>query len=453
MVFKNFKINTIVRVLVLSLSIFIFVLFLENEKFYIMPFVLGILIVLQVVLLIYYVDRTNIQLTNFLNAIKFSDFSTSFKIEGLGTSFDNLKDSFNQVINEFVKIRSEKEEHFYYLQNIVEHIEVGILVFYSDGKVKLINKAAKNLFEINRIENISEIANWNEEMQKTLMTINPNEDSLIKIVAEDDILQLAIHADEFKIQDRNVKLVSIKNIKTELDAKEMDAWQKLIRVLTHEIMNSIAPISSLTATVNQMVEEVEKSTREFLPQNYDFEQINDIKEALTTIQKRSSGLIHFVETYRNLTKIPKPSFSVFHLKQQLEYIKSLFDREFQQKNILFEITVVPDNLKILADEQLVEQVLINLVKNAIYALENRESPSIKMKAFIDNKGRKLIQVFDNGQGILPDVIEKIFIPFFTTKQKGSGIGLSLSRQIMRLHNGAISVYSEPEKGTIFTLSF
>jgi len=453
MVFKNFRVNTVLRIIILSVSIFLFFLLIDIGNYYITPVVLAILIVLQIVLLILYVEKTNFQLANFFQAVKFSDFSTTFQVDGLGTSFDNLKSSFLNVITEIQRIRSEKEIHFFYLQNILEHIELAILVYSSDGQIKIINKAAKKLFELNNPENISNLGVWNFEIQKTLSEIQPNEDRLLKIVAEDEILQLSIHADEFKVQEQSIRIVSIKNIKAELEEKEMEAWQKLIRVLTHEIMNSIAPISSLTSTVNQMIEAVAETTRVYLPEDFDNEQIEDIKEALATIQKRSSGLIHFVETYRNLTRIPIPNFAIFEVKLQLEYIKSLFDKELIERSIILDISVVPENLKVTADEQLIEQVLINLIKNSIQALESTAKPNIKLKAFIDSKGRKLIQVTDNGQGILPDVIEKIFIPFFTTKQKGSGIGLSLSRQIMRLHNGSISVFSEPETGTIFTLSF
>jgi len=451
--FKNFRINIIFRVILLIFSIFLLVKIIDLKHYYVTPIIILILIVLQVVFLIKYVEKTNQYLSNFLQAIRFSDFSTSFKVEGLGTSFDNLTKDFNNVINDFKKIRSEKEEHFFYLQNIIEHIEIAIIVFYEDGTVKISNKAAHDLFQLNNIKNISEIENWNLELKNALENINTVDDKLIKIVNKDDILQLLIHADEFIIHQQKVKLVSLKNIQTELEEQEMEAWQKLIRVLTHEIMNSIAPISSLSNTINVMFKDVINENRNYFPENFDFEIVNDINQALTTIHKRSTGLIHFVETYRNLTKIPNPNFSIFQIKPQLDYIKTLFENELSNQNIDFEIIVVPENIKITADEQLIEQVLINLIKNSIQSFGDIKNKKIQLKSFIDNKGRKLLQIKDNGQGIMPEVIEKIFIPFFTTKQTGSGIGLSLSRQIMRLHGGSISVFSEQDEGTIFTLNF
>jgi len=451
--FKNFRFNIVVRIIILMLNIFLFFKLIELGNYYVTPVIFAILIILQIIFLIKYVEKTNQYLSNFLQAIKFSDFSTSFQVDGLGTSFDNLTNDFNEVINEFKKIRSEKDIHFFYLQNIIEHIQLAIIVYDNKGEVKLINKSAQKLFNLTNIQNINELENWNKEIKNTLENINISEDKLIKIINKDDILQLSIHADEFVIQEQRVKLVSLKNIQTEMEQQEMEAWQKLIRVLTHEIMNSIAPISSLSHTLNGMVQEVVNEMSIYLPQNYDYETINDIYQALNTIHKRSTGLIHFVETYRNLTKIPSPNFMIFQIKPQLEYIKSLFVNELIKENINLEINVVPENLKITADEQLIEQVLINLIRNSIQALAGRKNKNIQIKSFIDSKGRKLLKIKDNGQGIMPEVIEKIFIPFFTTKQTGTGIGLSLSRQIMRLHGGSISVFSEPEIATIFTLNF
>ena len=234
----------------------------------------------------------------------------------------------------------------------------------------------------------------------------------------------------------------------------MRAWQKLIRVLTHEIMNSIAPIASLTSTVNFMVKQMSEDIKPHINKDFDTEGITDILEALDTIHKRSNGLIHFVEKYRDLTKIPKPNFNIYSVNNQFQNILNLLKTELSEKNIDFKMKIVPAKLEITADEQLVEQILINMVKNSIDALENvEENKEIKLNAFINNAGNRVIQVIDNGQGIIKEVGEKVFIPFFTTKSKGSGIGLSLSKQIMRLHNGNIKVASEPFKETCFTISF
>lgn len=453
MTFKNYRLNTIVRILLIALSFFLLFKTIDSEKYIITPIVLAFLIIIQTITLIVYTEKNNRHFINFLQAIKFQNYTSKIQIEGLGTSFDDLQKEFNAVLNEYQQIKNDKEKHNFYLQNIIEHIDIAILVYNFAGEILIINRAAKNLFEVSEIDNISNLSEWNEELKNTLLEIKANEDKLLKIIAEDDLMQLSIHCDEFIIQNQKVKLVSIKNIQTELEAKEIDAWQKLIRVLTHEIMNSIAPISSLASTVNTMIEDitVENGIKSF--NNHENEAFDDIKKALETIKNRSEGLIHFVETYRNLTKIPKPDLSIFEVKNLLLNVVNLFETDFKEKNIEFEISVIPENLKITADEKLIEQVLINLVKNSLSALETRQNKSLILKSFIDNKARKLIQICDNGEGIIPDVLEKIFIPFFSTKQNGTGIGLSLSRQIMRLHGGSITVFSEPEKQTIFTLSF
>jgi signal transduction histidine kinase len=233
----------------------------------------------------------------------------------------------------------------------------------------------------------------------------------------------------------------------------MEAWQKLIRVLTHEIMNSIAPIASLTSTANLMMTDIISKIDPILNDNSTHEEIEDVINALSTIHKRSTGLIHFVEKYRNLTRIPKPNFSVYKIKDQFTNIYNLLEKEIKDNSIKIQISVVPNKLELTADEQLIEQVLINMVKNSIHALDNTEKKKITLKAFINNNGRHVIQVIDNGQGIIKEVGDKIFIPFFTTKPTGSGIGLSLSKQIMRVHKGSIRVNSLPNVETCFTLTF
>ena len=418
------------------------------------PFLLVVLILFQIISLIHYIEKTNRIVTSFLESVRFSDFSRTFQAEGLGSSFDNLKTSFNKVIEDFQKIRSEKEEHYFYLQNIISHIDIGIIAFQKDGTVEMINNAAKKLFNVQQLKNIQLLETWNPGLELVFFNIEPGDNELIKVKRGEDLLQLSIQATEFKINERDIILVSIKNIQSELEEQEMEAWQKLIRVLTHEIMNSIAPIASLTSTVNLMVSEVAENIEPHLKESFNREGIDDIINALNTIHKRSTGLIHFVEKYRNLTRIPKPNFSVYKLKDQFDNIYSLLEKEIKEKNVKFEMSIVPEKLDLTADEQLIEQVLINMVKNSIHALDNTtEKKKITLKAYINNNGKRVIQIIDNGQGIIKEVGDKIFIPFFTTKSTGSGIGLSLSKQIMRVHNGNIKVNSLPNVETCFTLTF
>lgn len=452
MVYKNFRFNIVLRIVLIAVTIFLFFYVIESN-YYIIPVFLMLLVVVQVYLLVGYVDKTNRDVSNFLESIRYSDFTRTYQVEGLGASFDELKEAFNNVIADFQKIRAEKEEHYFYLQNIIQHIGIAVIAYLPDGEIEMINKAAKKLVQIDSIKNIRAIEVWSKALVDLLESIKTGENALLKVQDKDEYLQLSIYATEFKIENRVIKLVSIKNIQAELEEKEMEAWQKLIRVLTHEIMNSIAPIASLTSTSKLMVQSLMQGEESGMDEDEKHETIQDISDALQTIHKRSTGLIHFVETYRNLTRIPKPNFTIFSVHKLFNNTIQLLQEEFKNSGIDYTVSIDPPSLELTADEQLIEQVLINLVKNAIQALKQTESPEIQLKAYLNRRDRVTIQVADNGQGILQEVIDKIFIPFFTTKTSGSGIGLSLSKQIMRLHGGSINVSSEIDKETIFILTF
>ncbi|MCB8995551.1 MAG: ATP-binding protein [Bacteroidales bacterium] len=450
MVYKNFRVNLIIRIALFAVTVFLFFYFLDRQA-HITPSILLLLSGLQIYSMFRYVDKTNRDLASFLESIRFSEFTRSFQIEGMGSSFDELNNAFNDVISDFQKVRSEKEEHFHYLQSIVQNIDVSILAYQRDGSVEMINKSAKKLFQLGSVKNVSALSVLSKELVSTLLKIKPGENKLVKVQDEDDLLQLAINATEFKIKNKLVILTTIKNIQNVLEEQETEAWQKLIRVLTHEIMNSITPIASLSSTLEGMLNEFNKKKGENAAM--DSETVDEIQQALQTINKRSNGLLHFVNTYRNLTRIPKPNFKITPVTELFSSLGRLMDEDFKSSKISFSSSVDPGSLEISMDEQLIEQVLINLLKNSAHALEGRKDAKINLRAFMNKRGRPTIQVSDNGVGILKDVLDKIFIPFFTTKPSGSGIGLSLSRQILKLHGGTITAKSVPEKETTFTLTF
>ena len=449
MVYKQFRFNLIIRVLVLTATSLILFLSL-NSAFTFTPILIVALMVYQVWSLIRYVDRTNRELASFLESIRYSEFTRSFHIKEAGSSFEELSQAFNDVMDDFQQIRSEREEHFHYLQNIVQNIDISILAYQRDGRVEMINPAAKKLFQVNVLKNINKLRGLSDELTDRLLKIKPGENLLVKVQDDDDILQLAIYATEFKIKDKTILLATVKNIQNVLEGQETEAWQKLIRVLTHEIMNSIAPISSLSSTIELMLKQHTGS--EDAPP-VDRETVEEIQQALNTINKRSTGLMNFVETYRNLTRIPKPNFAQVKMEALVENVYTLMKREAENNNVELATSVDPPSIEFQIDEQMIVQVLINLIKNSIHALEGLENGKITVRGFFNKRGRPTIQVMDNGQGILPEVLDKIFIPFFTTKRSGSGIGLSLSRQILRLHGGTITAQSKPGEETVFTLTF
>ena len=451
MVYKHFRLNCFIRVLFLAVTLCIFLYLLIQTTLYSATFIAGIIIFYQLYALIYYVEKTNRDLVRFLQSIKYGDFSQSYKESGLGSSFDALKTAFTEVSNAFRKTRGEKEEHYRYLQTVVQHVGIGLITFKPNGDVELINTAAKRLLKVTRLKNIKSLESLSKLLVNKLFKLKPRENALVKVEDNNEILYLSLYATEFKLRGEKFTLVSLQNIHSELEEKELEAWQKLIRVLTHEIMNSITPIASLTSTINTMVGEYyEKEKTSKKPNS---EALSDIQQALQTIQKRSHGLLHFVDAYRNLTLIPKPKFQIFLVKELFTRAEQLMQSNINKTGVSFEVCIEPETLELSADPELVEQVLINLLLNAFQEVDRKQNAKIELAALLNERGRTIIQVTDNGPGITEENLEKIFIPFFSTKEGGSGIGLSLSRQIMRLFKGGIGVYSEPDIKTVFTLRF
>jgi two-component system nitrogen regulation sensor histidine kinase NtrY len=452
MVFKSFRLICVVRIIFLAASIVLLAYLISETSLLATSFILGAAIIAQVVSLVHYVEKTNRDLTRFLASIKYSDFSQTFTSGHRGSSFDELNVAFANVISEFQKARSEKETQYRYLQTLVQHIGLGILSFDQTGKVDLINNAAKRLLRVTHLRDINSLKSLSSPLVKTLTSSRPGEKALVKIDHGDVSLTLAVYPTEFRIPDRTITLVSMQDIENELAEQEMAAWQKLIRVLTHEIMNSVTPIASLASTVGDLIRQSGKSEIEGSEQ-ISAETREDIREAAATIQKRSKGLLHFIDAYRNLTKIPKPNFEIFGVSELFERVRQLFKNQLDESGINLDIKVDPRSLELTADPQLIEQVLINLILNAIEALEGRSNGAIELSSKLDERGRVLVSVTDNGPGISEEIKERIFTPFFTTKRGGSGIGLSLSRQIMRLHKGSIAFKSTPNDMTVFTLRF
>ena len=446
--YKSFQWHCIVRVILIGGSLYLFFLLLFFTKFHITTGFFAILPVVQLAELLNYVQKTNRVLTQFLQAIQYADFTTLFPKNPPDKTFGELYQTLNQVMQQFQRIRTEKEEQFFYLQTVVQHIGIGVIVFGEDGRVDLINRAFKRMFGIRGLRNISELEAFNQELQQFVLSITDRNHTLF-MVKKDKEEQFAVSATQFLLHQTPYTLVSFQNIQSELDAYEMVSWQKLIRVLNHEIMNSMTPITSLASTTKSMVAAlVEKSA-----DNEYTGELAKVRDAISVIEKRSQGLLNFVNSYRQLTQVPIPVFQNLPLANLLARIHQLLHRQLEDKGVAFTLRLEPENLQVRADENLLEQVLLNLMENAIAAVEKVAEPHIEIIASYDRHGKPLIQVIDNGHGISAEVQEKIFVPFFTTRKRGTGIGLSLSREIMRLHGGTISVSSEPHVKTVFSLHF
>jgi two-component system nitrogen regulation sensor histidine kinase NtrY len=451
MVFRRFRIQVIFRLLLLAISFFLLFYLVDKTRYNITAIIIVGLIIYQVFILIRYVERTNRKLTLFLQVIRYSDFSSTFSDRGLGKSFEDLNKAFMEVIEQFKKHRAEKEENYNYLHTVVQHINIGIIAYNSAGKVDLFNTAMKRLLRARNVRFLSDLDKVKEGLSSTLQNLKSGERTLIRLFVNDELLQISAFATEFRMRGEHYTLVSLQDISSELDEKEIESWQKLIRVLTHEITNSITPISSLASTVREML--LDEDHDQVLLKVLDGEDLEGVQGAIDTIQKRSQGLLNFVEVYRNLTRIPKPNFRYFKVREIFERSEHLLKPKMKELGVSCSNRVFPPDMMVTADPDLVDQVIINMILNAMDAVKGKEDGEINVLATMNNNNRVVIDIKDNGSGIKPDIMDKIFMPFFTSKKHGSGIGLSLSRQIMHLHKGSITVKSNPGEGTTFTLTF
>ncbi|KUO62127.1 hypothetical protein APF79_03930 [bacterium BRH_c32] len=440
---NNFRFQIILRTLLLFLLLFSSSYFFQNSNFF-----LGILFLIAalipVYLIIAYSELSNKELIKFLKGINYSDFTQNITINNLGASFIKLANEMNQVLEKFKTLSFEKEENIKYLQTVVEHVNIGLITFNSKGEIGLINKGAKKILRISYLKNIIDLDKQIIGFGEFLFQIQPNRKSTYKFSYDGESIQLMIFGTEFRLKEQNLKLISLYNIQSELDEKEIEAWQKLIRVLTHEIMNSITPISSLATTADSLI----KNSPDYHSEK---EWIKDIVQALKIIQKRSEGLGSFVNKFRDISKIPKPNFQTINVSELFFRIRLLTEPIISDTEINISFSIKPENLEIIGDPDLIEQVFINLINNSVQALSETKNPVINVTAEIDEKSGAVFKVKDNGIGISENVIDRIFVPFFTTKQEGSGIGLSISQTIIKAHNGNIWVESSTNSTTTFSI--
>ncbi len=443
---NRFYINIFIKVIFITATCFAFIYILTQTYRPATTILLGILIVLQTAGLIHYVNRTNRELARFLIYLMENDTTAAFSTKNIERTFKGLYQSFKNITQSLQQARIDKEQEHQYLKTIVEHVGTGLISFDQEGSVKLINKAAKSLLNIENVSNIKSLDRIKKGFADQLLKLKINEQKLINLSVNNEILQLSLRSTILKIEGNPLHIVALHNIKNELDERELESWQKLIRVLRHEIMNSITPITTLTTAIKRCF----KSGNKVKP----FDEINEetIKDALTStevIEERSRGLIEFVEKYKSLTSLPELKLENIELINLFNQIKILFSDELTSRKIKLEIEVTPENLCLIADRKLLEQVVINLIKNAIQSVDKKGMISMKAKKAPD---RYTIQVIDNGPGITKEELEHIFIPFYSTREGGSGVGLNISQQIIRKHQGNIHVYSDPHKETIFTLT-
>ncbi len=409
-----------------------------------------VLTVVQAVSLINYLHEPNLDVKEVLRSISKQDYSPEDAVNFTNATASQLHNSINQLLKRHKEKTSTKSEESLFFKNIVQHAGIGLIAINEEGKVEVMNNAAKKLLQVYDIKYITELQSLSEDLVDMFFKLKTGGRDLAKLNIDGELVQLSIYAIELVLKKKAYKMITIQNINSELEEMEMTAWQDLVRVLTHEIMNSVTPISSLAGTVESNLKSLGED-KETL--TLDSEDKEDLLLAIHTIQRRSAGLIHFVKDFRNLTHIPQPKFEKLLVKDILKEITLLLNKDILENKISFTTTIEPENLYFEADKALIDQVIINLIKNAIQAFDEETNRLIEVKAFKDDKNRVSITVKDNGSGIEEEALSRIFVPFFTTKKSGSGIGLSLSRQIMRKHKGSLTVATQIDEGTEFTMRF
>lgn len=402
---------------------------------------ISLVMAVQISSIYVYLTGINRKLTSFLEAIRYEDFAISFRADnGLGESFRDLNNQFNEVVQSFRKVRAEREANLHFINAIVQQISVGILSYDTSGNIEIANQATNKLLNIYRLRTLDDIKQNAPVIYEKLTELKSGKGALVNLAGN----ELSLNATDIQLRGKMVRLVSIQNIRSELQLRELEAWQNLTKVLRHEIMNSITPIVSLIGTMKIIVDnEIE------VHDDQSKEAVEDLQEALKTIEKRGNGVMDFVNAYRDFTTIPKPNKQYLNINELLKSTIALTTPELEKVDVDFKIAIEGD-FSVFADPSLMEQVLINLIKNASEARSKNNNSCVKLRAYQTNE-RCIIEVEDNGMGIETEALSKVFIPFFTTKKAGSGIGLSLSRQIVQMHGGEITVKSEINKGTTFRI--
>jgi two-component system, NtrC family, nitrogen regulation sensor histidine kinase NtrY len=388
------------------------------------------------------------ELDQFVESVHYRDFSRYFDVKHAPADIQPLRKGFNEINTTFKVISKEKETQYQYLQKILELVDTGILSYEEQsGAVVWMNESLKKMLQLPYLKTIHSLNKRDAELYQSLLTLKPGESKVATAHPERSSFKILLSATAFQTDGKIYKLIAFQNVNEALDETESKAWQKLLSVLTHEIMNSVAPISSLAETLKNRLQ---KSVPVL---NNDSGTVDDLEIGIETIKRRSEGLLKFAETYRNLNKITTLNLRKVYVRDIFENLLQLMQPTLEQKNIEVETILKDTDLMLDVDIDLLEQVLINLVVNAIEAVKDKPEPRIVLTAFIANNRRTVIKVADNGYGMAEELLDKIFIPFFSTKKSGSGIGLSLCKQIMMLHKGNIQVHSREGEGTAFQLQF
>ena len=446
MTFKKYEWWLLFKVVLLFVVLAVTAWFLVNKYYLYFGLMLPV-IIFQLFAIYRQLKKAQEEVQEFVESIHYRDFSRYFNVKQAPSELQPLRKGFNEINTTFKVISKEKEIQYQYLQKILELVDTGIISYEtSSGELNWMNDTFKRLMNIPYLKTIHSLEKRDPTLYQATIAIRPGETKIVSITIENRQVKILLAATMFQTEGKINKVIACQNINEALEETEAKAWQKLLSVMTHEIMNSVAPISSLAGTLKNRLTHILS-----LSNSHGID-LDDLELGLETIKRRSEGLLKFAETYRNLNKITTPNLKKVFVRDLFENLHTLMQPTLDQKNIELEVILKDPGLMIEVDVNLIEQVLINLVVNALEALKEKQNPRIKLSALQENN-RLLIKVADNGIGISAVLLDKIFIPFFSTKKSGSGIGLSLCKQIMLLHKGNIQVQSREGEGTAFILQF
>lgn len=446
MISRRLYLNLIFRVLlIIALSVGLGWSLQSTRVFYIAPIII-IALIISAISLVRYLNSTNRKMSFFFEAVKNNDSALRFGRHPGNKTEDLLNRKLNEVNKQIQDLKMENRQKEQYFRTMLENVATGIITFNSNGVVLHANSSVKKMLSLEVLTHLKQIEKLDGRLYRTIQNIKPMEHRLISISNENVETEFALYATPFASGGDLLTILSVQDIKNELDARELSSWIKLIRVLIHEIMNSVTPITSLSESLYKKVVNDKKLSQK----NDENDCEGDIVcQGLEVIHDQSKGLMNFVESYRELTKLPKPDKKNFKILDLLNRVKILFETEYNS-NLNIKINSAPKDMEILADENQISQVLINIVKNAIQANEENVNAEIRILASA-REDRSLIEITDNGPGIEKEIMDEIFVPFFTTNENGSGIGLSISKQIISLHGGNLKVRSKPGVETVFSI--
>jgi two-component system nitrogen regulation sensor histidine kinase NtrY len=450
MVYNSFQTSILTRIVLLVVNLMALAYIVVRQERFFTTIFLALLAILQIVLLFVYLNKTNRNLARFLLLLTHEDTSVVHWKDKVEKTFHGLHHSFRKVNEEINRIRLEKEKGSILLKGIIQHMETGIMVVDESGRVEVINDAALLTFGVNRLEFISELDRKQPGISKVFSKLKYDSGNVIHYQQEGrEESQLLVRVSMLRLEDRSLRIFSFQDIKNQLEANEIESWQKMTRVLSHEISNSVTPISTLGDGIQMKLNQgrIDESGRLII----DKETARDLLQGSELIQHRSDALVEFMEHYKNFSRLPNPVPGKMILAEFLEGLDLLFREDLKKEGISFELDLEDARIEIHADKNLLEQAFINLVKNSMEALKDRSDGLIQIKAFLPERAQLMLEVSDNGPGISPEIQSQIFIPFFTTKQKGTGIGLSIVRKIINMHGGNIHVSSREGKGCTFVI--